>query len=149
MQQLGIWYTDWLIGAVMTIGTVVLHVVGLALIHRIVLLQLARAVRVRAADAREFILVLTPAVALAFMLHALEAFSWAMGYVMLGALETWRAAVIYSLGALSTYGHAGVFLAPEWQLLGAIQALNGMLVFGLTIGFLAAVIRQTWSGAPI
>ena len=30
------------------------------------------------------------------------------------------------------YGHANEYLRPAWQLLGALEALNGMMLFGLT-----------------
>ena len=40
--------------------------------------------------------------------------------------------MLYSLSAMTTSGHANLFLKPEWQLMGALEALNGMLLFGLT-----------------
>jgi hypothetical protein len=149
MEQLGSWEPDWLLGAVMTIGTVVLHIAGLGLIHLIFLRLLANSRRSLQSEAVRSVLLLTPVVGLTFVLHALESASWAAAYVLVGALGNWRDAVVYSMGALSTYGHAQIFLRPEWALLGAIQALNGMLIFGLTIAFLAGVIRQVWAGAPI
>lgn len=37
----------------------------------------------------------------------------------------------------------------RWQLLGALEALNGWLLFGLTTAFLFAVIHKVWSsGKP-
>ncbi|WP_137176999.1 hypothetical protein [Roseomonas sp. AR75] len=149
MEQLGIWEPDWLVGAVMTVGTVVFHIIGLGLIHLVFLRILARLRGSRHNEAIRSLLLLTPVVAMIFLLHALESFSWAATYVLFGATDHWREAVVYSMGALSTYGHDQVYLRPEWALLGAIQALNGMLIFGLTIAFLAAVIRQVWAGAPI
>jgi hypothetical protein len=43
--------------------------------------------------------------------------------------------MLYSLGAITSYGHANVFLEPHWQMMGALEALNGMLPFGLTTTF--------------
>jgi hypothetical protein len=37
-----------------------------------------------------------------------------------------------------------VLLKPHWQLMGALEALNGTLLFGLTTAFLFAVIREVW-----
>jgi len=52
--------------------------------------------------------------------------------------------MLYSLSAMTTYGHADVFLATHWQLMGAIEALNGMMLFGLSTAFLFAVLRDHW-----
>ena len=45
---------------------------------------------------------------------------------------------------MTSYGHANLFLAKEWQLMGAIEALNGMMLFGLSTAFLFAVLREHW-----
>jgi hypothetical protein len=40
--------------------------------------------------------------------------------------------MLYSLSALTTYGHASALLPDHWKMLGALEALNGALLFGLT-----------------
>jgi hypothetical protein len=52
--------------------------------------------------------------------------------------------MLYSLSAMTTYGHANLFLAPHWQMMGALEALNGMMLFGLTTAFLFSVIQTVW-----
>jgi hypothetical protein len=52
--------------------------------------------------------------------------------------------MLYSLSALTTYGHANIFLEDKWQMMGALEALNGMLLFGLTTAFLFAMIQRVW-----
>ena len=54
---------------------------------------------------------------------------------------------LYSLSAMTSYGHANLDLEEHWQLLGALEALNGMLLFGLTTAFLFGVIQRAW-GSP-
>ena len=79
------------------------------------------------------------------MRHArITAALWAAAYVSLGALPDIRAAMLYSLSALTTYGHASALLPDHWKLLGALEALNGLLLFGLTTAFLFAMIQQVW-----
>jgi hypothetical protein len=46
------------------------------------------------------------------------------------------------LNAITTYGHESVSLEPLWQMVGALEALNGMLLFGLTIAFLFAMVQE-------
>jgi len=52
--------------------------------------------------------------------------------------------MLYSLGAMTSYGHADVYLEDRWRLLGAIEAVNGLILFGLTTAFLYAAIHQVW-----
>jgi hypothetical protein len=61
----------------------------------------------------------------------------------LGALSDKKTAMLYSLGAMTTYGHANIHLNPRWELLGAMEALQGMLLFGLTTAFLFSIFRAT------
>jgi hypothetical protein len=74
----------------------------------------------------------------------LEAAAWAGLYLWLGASTDWRDAMLYSLGAITSYGHAEVFLESRWRLLGAIEAVNGVILFGLTTAFLYAAIHEVW-----
>jgi hypothetical protein len=52
--------------------------------------------------------------------------------------------MLYSLSAMTTYGHATVYLEDRWELMGALESLNGTLLFGLTTAFLYAMIREVW-----
>ncbi len=137
------WTVDWLWSLPLIVLCVVIHVVGLGLINERVVRMLSDAV-----DRRRFLLtfsVVIGAVALlATALHALEGGIWAAAYVLLGALPDMRSAMLYSLGAMATYGHANVMLESHWQMMGALEAVNGMLLFGLTTAFLFAVIQKVW-----
>ena len=64
---------------------------------------------------------------------------WALAYLALGALDDARSAMLFSLNAMTTYGHDGLGLAPHWRLMGALEALNGVILFGLTTAFLFSV----------
>jgi hypothetical protein len=92
----------------------------------------------------KFVVVIGGTSLLATILHGTETAIWAGAYRLLDALPDKRSAMLYSLGAMTTYGHANLFLAPRWQLMGALEALNGMLLFGLTTAFLFAMIQRVW-----
>ena len=68
----------------------------------------------------------------------------ALAYRQLDALPDNKSAMLYSLSAITTYGHANLFLKEHWQLMGALEALNGTLLFGLTTVFLFAMICEVW-----
>ncbi len=53
--------------------------------------------------------------------------------------------MLYSLNAMTSYGHTNLRLDDHWHLLGAMEALNGWLLFGLSTAFLFAVIERVSS----
>lgn len=67
-----------------------------------------------------FAMVVGTAVLFATILHALEGVAWAAAYVTLGALPDTRSAMLYSLEAMTTYGHDNTFLEPHWRMMGAL-----------------------------
>jgi hypothetical protein len=81
---------------------------------------------------------------LATFLHGTETAIWAAVYRLLNALPDIKSAMLYSLSAMTAYGLANLYLKPHWQLMGALEALNGMLLFGLTTAFLFAMIQRVW-----
>ena len=81
----------------------------------------------------------------ATILHGEEAAIWAIAYRLLSALPDQRSAILYSLSAMTSYGHANLFLEAQWQLMGAMEALNGWLLFGLTTAFLFGMIEKVGS----
>jgi hypothetical protein len=78
------------------------------------------------------------------LLHTKEAATWAVAYWKLGALPDYKTAMLYSLSAMTGYGHANIFLPPRWQMMGVLQSLNGVLLFGLTTAFMFAMIQSVW-----
>jgi hypothetical protein len=137
------WKGNWAWGLPLIVLTSLVHVLGLGLINEKIVRTLSGQM-----DHRHFTALFAGAmsltVLLATVLHALEAAVWAAAYLLLGALPDPKAAMLYSLSAMTTYGHASATLVDHWKLLGALEALNGMLLFGLTTAFLFAMIQQVW-----
>jgi hypothetical protein len=137
------WELDWLWSQPLIVMSVVVHVVGLMIIFREAVKIMSIAV-VRRRFAPMFIVVMGMVALLATVLHGLEGTLWAVSYRLLDALPDGRSAMLYSLSAMTTYGHASLFLKDRWQLMGALEALNGTMLFGLTTAFLFAMIREVW-----
>ena len=87
-----------------------------------------------------FALVMGVTVLLVTALHAIEAAIWGFAYLVLDALPDARSAMLYSLSAMTTYGHADIYLRPQWQLMGALESLNGVVLFGVTTAILFSII---------
>jgi len=135
-NEFGAWGVDWAWGLPLIIVTVVFHAYGLSLIHKDIFPRLLRT--------SNSAFVIGRAALAATLLHALEVSCWAFVYRLVGALPDNRSAVLYSLNAMTSYGHADIYLAAHWSLLGALEALNGWILFGLTTAFIFAVIQPAW-----
>ncbi len=137
------WSNSWAWGLPLIVLTVLVHAFGLVEIRDRVVLELPVILRARRSSMVLAVLMVV-SVLLLTVLHAVEALAWAGAYVALGARPDFASAMLYSLSAMTSYGHANLFLAKEWQLMGAIEALNGMMLFGLSTAFLFAVLREHW-----
>jgi len=137
------WSVDWAWSLPLIAITVVIHVFGLGLITDRVDSILERVANHRR-FAPIFAFVMSVTITLATILHALEGAVWAGAYRFLGAMPDNRSAMLYSLGAMTTYGHENQPLPLRWQMMGTLEALDGMLLFGLTTAFLFAMIQRVW-----
>ena len=114
---------------------------GLPLIQKIVRSKVGRMIE-RHHPRTAFVVVVGATTLLATCLHGFEAGFWAVAYRLLGALPDFKTAMLYSLNALTSYGHTSLELQDHWHLMGALEALNGWLLFGLSAAFLFAVIEK-------
>lgn len=137
------WSVDWAWGVPLIVLTVLIHVVGLGVTSQIAVNVFRRTAERFHPIAVSVVLVGTTTL-LATSLHALEAMIWAIAYTLLGAIPSYRMAMLYSLNAMTSYGHTNLELEDHWHLMGAMEALNGWLVFGLTTAFLFSVIDKVW-----
>ena len=81
------------------------------------------------------------------MLHILEAFLWALLYVLLPAqagLKNLHEALYFSLVTFTTLGYGDITIHEKWQLLTGIEGMVGIVVFGMTTALLFAVIQKCW-----
>jgi hypothetical protein len=137
------WGMDWVWGLPLILLTVVIHAYGLALLDKRVTLRLSDMRGVRTLSLAS-IMVMGGTALWTTLLHAFEGALWAVAYRLLGALQDNKTAVLYSLGALTTYGHASINLEARWELMGVLEALNGLILFGLTTAFLFTVMQKAW-----
>ena len=77
------------------------------------------------------------------VLHGIEAAIWAAAYVWLGALDSPLDAILYSVDSMSTRGASGLML-PHWRMMGAIETVDGMLLFGISTASIFALLRSYW-----
>jgi hypothetical protein len=137
------WEVDWVWSLPLIAMNVVIHVFCLGLFTEKVEHAISR-LKDRRQFRTIFAMVMSVAVTFATILHGVEGAIWAAAYWFIGAMPDGRSAMLYSLSAMTSYGHANLFLESRWQLMGALEALNGMLLFGLSTAFLFAMIQRVW-----
>ena len=77
-------------------------------------------------------------------LHGFEAVLWAWAYWGLGALDSFTDASLYSLASMTTFDVPGLAVPSRFRMLGALEAVNGVLLFGISTAFLFAVMQVHW-----
>jgi hypothetical protein len=135
------WDGNWAWSLPLILVTIIFHVISLVFLNERVI-RAKRFLAIRRNFLVGLSVVLGAATMVAIILHAVEATIWAFVYLALGALPDSKSALLFSLGAMTTYGHEHFDLANHWQLMGALEALDGMILFGLTTAFLYGMIRE-------
>ena len=141
-----LWATDWLWGLPLIVLNVVIHVYALGLINKKIMSTVRSSIQPREISSAS-IFVVGVTVLSVTILHGFEGAIWALAFRLLGALPDNRSAMLYSLNAITTYGHENLHLESRWQMLGALEALNGCIMFGLSTAFLFTVMQKAWPRA--
>ena len=136
----------WIIGILMMVVTVAIHALGVT--HWLDLLAVRFIRNVHSNQSMHlFRGIMSTAVAL-LMLHVVEVLLWAWVYVELpgrAGLKNYAEAVYFSMITLTTLGYGDVTLSANWQLLAGMEAVVGIMVFGLTTATLFAVLQKSWN----
>jgi hypothetical protein len=139
--------SSWILGLALTVLTIAIHTTA------VVLMAFGLEARIRARvdetpDLRRAIptvIVRIGAVALILAaLHGLEGVLWALAYWWLGALGSFGEASVYALSTMTTFEIPGLTLPSRFQMISALEAVNGVLLFGISTAFLFAVIQVHW-----
>lgn len=76
-----------------------------------------------------------------------ESALWAALYVWVDALPNMNDALYFSLVTFTTLGYGDISLGPEWRLLSAFEAANGIILFGWTTAIIVAVLQRLFRHA--
>jgi hypothetical protein len=128
--------------------TIAIHGTGvlwIALTDASIRVRLESQNRLRSRHVLAFIIGLIGVVGLLLAaLHGIEAALWAAAYWWLGALNSPADAILYSLDSISTRGASGLMLERHWRLMGALEAVDGMLLFGISTAYIFTVMQTYW-----
>ena len=88
-------------------------------------------------------LIMIGVVSILMAAHAVEVLVWAFAYSMLGAAPLGANPVYFAFVNYTTLGYGDVLPTKEWQLLGPITAMNGVLMFGWSTAVIFEVLRRS------
>jgi hypothetical protein len=79
-----------------------------------------------------------------FAAHVIEIWVWAIFYFFVEEIQTWESALYFSTTSFTTVGYGDLILSEEWRLLGSIEAINGMILFGWSTALLFVGVRDIY-----
>jgi hypothetical protein len=66
--------------------------------------------------------------------------AWAALFLACGEFDDFASAFYHSAVNFTTLGYGDIVMSPAWRLLGPLEALTGMLMFGISTAVLFALI---------
>ena len=82
-----------------------------------------------------------------FIGHLVQVAIWAVLFMQLGEFNDFLTAFYHSMVNFASLGYGDIVMSEEWRLLGAMEASNGVLMFGLTAGAVLSVMSSLLSAA--
>ena len=140
--------SSWSLGLSLIVLTVAIHTTAVVLMA----FGLEARIRVRVDKHKPDVLRAIPTVighigAVALILaalHGLEGVLWASAYWWLGAIDSFTDASVYSLATMTTFDVPGLTVPSRWAMISVLEAVNGVLLFGISTAFLFAVMQVHW-----
>jgi hypothetical protein len=78
--------------------------------------------------------------------HLIEIAMWAAAFLAIGEISTFEKAFYFSAENYTSLGYGDIVLSERWRLLGPLEAINGLLLFGLSTAVMFAVLSRLVSG---
>jgi hypothetical protein len=128
-----------LVALAATVGTLVIH----GFVVHTIIMSLRRDLKRGVLGGRLWVNLtfIMGATLLAFVGHLGEIALWAFVLDMTGAVANIGAAIYSSAGSYTTSG-SDIALPAQWKLMGPLEAVCGMLMFGVSTAFIFAVIQR-------
>ena len=81
-------------------------------------------------------------ISFALAAHLVEMAIWAVLFMVCGEFQVFGTAYYHSAVNYTTLGYGDVGMSPSWRLLSPLEAVDGMLMFGVSTAMIFAVIQR-------
>jgi hypothetical protein len=80
--------------------------------------------------------------------HLMEIALWATAFRVSSEISTFEKGFYFFAQNYTTLGYGNIVLSDRWRLLGPLEAINGLLLFGLSTAVMFAALSRLVSGRP-
>ena len=80
--------------------------------------------------------------------HLFQVAIWAVVFVYIGEFVDFMTAFYHSAVNFSSLGYGDIVMSEDWRLLGSLEAINGVLMFGLSAGTMFALMAEMFKDKP-
>jgi len=88
------------------------------------------------------VVVMTVVTLITAAMHLTQIALWAVVFLLCGETSSFEQAFYVSAENYTALGYGDVLLSGRWRLLGPLEAINGLLLFGLSTAVLFAVMSH-------
>lgn len=77
--------------------------------------------------------------------HLVQIAIWAVLFMLIGEFSDFLTAFYHSTVNFASLGYGDIVMSEKWRLLGALEASNGVLMFGLSAGTMLSVMTNLFA----
>lgn len=125
-------------GGFVSLGNIAIH----ALIMSVLIYAARRTGERKVSPRLLLIAVMTAAVSILMIAHTCEVMVWALAYHLADAAPPAAKLMYFAFVNYTTLGYGDVVPVEEWQLLGPMTAMNGVLLFGWSTAVMFEILRR-------
>jgi hypothetical protein len=74
--------------------------------------------------------------------HLVDIALWALLYCLCGEFAEFEEAYYHSAVNFSSLGYGDIVMSVRWRLLGPLEAMNGIVIFGLSTALMFALLMR-------
>ena len=137
-------FVSLILGSVTVIVSMTIQVFAVVLMLRYLITAIAEHER-SAAGFRYESYAITLVLMMLFIGHLAQIAIWAILFMLLGEFDSFQTAFYHSAVNFASLGYGDIVMSESWRLLGAIEASNGVLMFGLSAGTMLSVMTNLFS----
>jgi len=136
---------QFLVAGAISICNIAIHALVMTAVVRV-----AQGMNTKNVQHRSLFLIGTMIVTVSVLMaaHASEVMVWAAAYALLNVAPANINLVYFAFVNYTTLGYGDVVPVQEWQLLGPLTAMNGVLLFGWSTAVIFEVLRRALLKGP-
>lgn len=138
-------FMNIVIGSILVVVNLGIQVIALSLLIRFFIRMLESSTKTSEASLGTDGWILSVVMIVLLVGHLFQFATWAVLFTWLGEFEDFATAFYHSTVNFTSLGYGDIVMSEGRRLLGALEAANGVLMFGLTAGTVLSVMNHLFS----